>query len=292
MRSMTGFGQASEENQTYLVSVSARGVNHRYLDLKIRLETAYVASEAAVRDLFAQELRRGRVDVRVDIQRLGPRPVKVEVHRELLETLHKAVRQLGDEGLLTGGLQAGDLLRLPDALRIEAVGEAWGESDQDLLMGVASRALSQLVTARDQEGQVIAGVLQHRLDLLEEQVEVLKREREPAVSEIRDNLSRRLAELIEGTQLEPARFEQEVALLIERTDVQEELDRLAAHLQHFRSLMSGGESLGKRLDFLTQEILRELNTVGSKCRSTAMTRAVLEAKALCDQLREQVQNVE
>lgn len=292
MRSMTGFGQASEENETYLVSVSARGVNHRYLDLKIRLETAYVASEAAVRDLFARELQRGRVDVRVDIHRLGPRPVKVEVHRELLETLHKAVRQLGDEGLLTGGLQAGDLLRLPDALRIEAVGEAWEDSDQDLLIRVASRALQQLVTARAKEGQVIAEVLEHRLDLLEAQVEVLKQERAPAVAEIREGLTRRLGELIEGTQLEPARFEQEVALLIERTDVQEELDRLAAHLEHFRSLMKGGESLGKRLDFLTQEILRELNTAGSKCRSTAMTRAVLEAKALCDQLREQIQNVE
>ncbi len=292
MRSMTGFGHASGENQTYAISVAARGVNHRYLDLRLRLDNTYVSSETALRELFAAEIRRGRVEVRVDVQRLGPRPVRVEIQRDVLVNLAAAFRELQDKALIREGLTAGDLLRLPDVLRIEASGEDWGAEGEKLLLEVAGGALEQLMSGREREGRVIGEALAERLSLLEEQALVMVEQRPQAVEEIRQNLDRRLQDLLGGTSLDPGRFEQEVAVLVERTDIQEELDRLKAHLGHFSSLMEDEKSLGKRLDFLTQEILRELNTLGSKCRAMPMTRAVLEAKALCDQLREQVQNIE
>jgi len=292
MRSMTGYGEASGRNARRSVTVALKAVNHRFLDVQLRLGDELRASEAALRELLARELVRGRIEARVEVRAAGQRESAVVVDGDLVRAVHAAVRELLDAGVLTGGLTAGDLLRMPSALRVASAAEGWDEADEELLLGTAAAAVAQLTAGREAEGAGLAAALEERVAALDATVALLEALRGPALEESAAALRRRVAELLGGQPLDEARVAQEVALLADRGDVSEELDRLRSHLVHFRTVAAEAGATGKRLDFLTQEILRELNTLGAKCRNAAMVRAVLEAKALCEQLREQVQNVE
>lgn len=292
MRSMTGFGQAGGESARHAVTVTIRAVNHRFLELRLALGDDYRASEEALRSLLGRELTRGRVDAVVEIRALAARAARVRVDREVVRAAHAAVEELFEGGLVGEKLTAGDLLRLPEALVVERDHDLWDAADQALVLEVAGEALAQLVAAREAEGAALAAVLARRLDELAAVVETLTRLREASRQATLDTLRARLDELLGASGIDPARLTQEAALLVERSDVAEELDRLGSHCRHFRELLVAPGAAGKRLDFLAQEIGRELNTVGAKCRDAAMTRAVLDGKLLCEQLREQVQNVE
>jgi uncharacterized protein (TIGR00255 family) len=297
MRSMTGYGEASGRGPRRAITVTMKAVNHRFLDLQLRLGDEARSSEAALRELLARELVRGRVEVRVEARTLGEGAARVEVDTDLVRAVHRAMRHLADGGLLEAGLTAGDVLRIPTALRIEAAAGAggWEEGDEELLAGTAAAAVAQLVAGRETEGAALAAVLRERLVGLEGAVERLDELRGPALEEGAAALRRRVAELLEGhggQGLDEGRVAQEVALMADRGDVSEEIDRLRSHVSHFRRVMAEAGANGKRLDFLTQEIFRELNTLGAKCRNAEMIRVVLDAKVLCEQVREQVQNVE
>ncbi|HEX2223554.1 MAG TPA: YicC/YloC family endoribonuclease [Thermoanaerobaculia bacterium] len=292
MRSMTGYGEASGENARHVVSVSLKAVNHRFLDLQLRLGEDVRSAEPALRELLGKDLERGRVEVRVDVRPLGERKVDVHVHMGVVEAAYAATHRLVEAGLVDRGLGAGDLLRLPEAFRVEVAREEWDEQDEELLLRVAREGLAQLVASREREGRSLAAIFTEKLDALGEVVGRLDALRGPVREEMVAAFHKRLGEMLEGRQLDESRIAQEAALLVDRSDVSEEIDRLRAHLDHFRSVAGGEEASGKRLDFLTQEIFRELNTLGAKCRNAEMTRAVLDAKVLCEQIREQVQNVE
>jgi len=292
MRSMTGYGEAAGENARYAVSVSLKAVNHRFLDLQIRLGDELRASEGALRDLLGREIARGRVEARVDVRPLVDREATVRVHLGIVRAAHTAVRQLVEAGLVESGLAAGDLLRLPEAFRVDLPADSWDAEDAELLLSVARKAAAQLVAGRETEGASLAAILDERVRGLGEIVAQLDALRGGVREELAASLRRRLDELLGGQGIDPGRLAQEVALLVDRSDVSEEIDRLRSHLEHFRGVTRETGPTGKRLDFLTQEVFRELNTLGSKCRNAEMTRAVLDGKVLCEQLREQVQNVE
>lgn len=292
MRSMTGYGEASGENARHGVTVCLRAVNHRFLDLQLRLGEDLRGSEAALRDLIAREVVRGRLDARVEVRSVAERKASVQVHMGVIHEAHKAIHQLVEAGLVERGLAAGDLLRLPEAFRVELEREEWGDEDGELLLSVARDAMAQLVASRETEGASLVIAMAEKLHGIQEAVDRLDALRGSVREEIAAALRRRLAELLGAQPLDEARLAQEVALLVDRSDVSEEIDRLRSHLEHFRGVTRETAAAGKRLDFLTQEIFRELNTLGAKCRNAEMTRAVLDAKVLCEQIREQVQNVE
>lgn len=292
MRSMTGYGEASGENARHAVTVSLKAVNHRFLDLQLRIPDELRPSEAVLRDLLGREVHRGRVEARLELRPLYERRAHVQVNLGVARAAYTAVRQLMDEGLTERGLSAGDLLRLPEAFRVELEEGAWDADDHELLLKVARDAVSQLVSGRLLEGGSLAAALEERLRGLEGVVARLDALRQPVHEEIAAALRRRLAELLDRQPVDEARVAQEAAVLVDRSDVSEEIDRLRSHIDHFRSVVAEPGPTGKRLDFLTQEIFRELNTLGAKCRNAEMTRAVLDAKVLCEQMREQVQNVE
>jgi uncharacterized protein (TIGR00255 family) len=292
MRSMTGYGEASGENARHGVTVSLKAVNHRFFDLVLRLGDELRSSEQALRDVLGKEISRGRVEARVEVRPVAERKATVQVHMGVVREAHAAVHQLVDAGLVERGLSAGDLLRLPEAFRVEVAAEEWSSEDHELLLRVAGHAVTQLVAGRELEGANLAAVLEERARALDGIVARLDALRGPVREELGTALRRRLAELLAGQPLDEARVAQEVALLVDRSDVSEEIDRLRSHLDHFRSVLRDTGPAGKRLDFLTQEVFRELNTLGAKCRNAEMTRAVLDAKVLCEQIREQVQNVE
>ena len=292
MRSMTGYGEASGENARHGVTVSLRAVNHRFLDLQLRLGEDLRGSEAALRDLLSREVVRGRLDARVEVRSVAERKASVQVHMGVIHEAHKAIHQLVEAGLVERGLAAGDLLRLPEAFRVELEREEWDDEDGELILSVARDALAQLVASRETEGGSLVIAMAEKLTGIQEAVDRLDALRVSVREEMAAALRRRLAELLGAQPLDEARLAQEVALLVDRSDVSEEIDRLRSHLEHFRGVTRETAAAGKRLDFLTQEIFRELNTLGAKCRNAEMTRAVLDAKVLCEQIREQVQNVE
>lgn len=309
MRSMTGFGQAAGENERFRVEVALRAVNHRFLDLAFRLRDEVRAHEPELRSLLAERLHRGRVEVAVEVGALASRAVEVTVDEGLVAALHRAGAALAERGLVRDGLTMGDLLRLPEVVRLDLREAEWRDEDAALLREVAARAADRLVAAREVEGRHLQEVLGERLRGLEaverELRELATAQPAAQAAALRGRLDALLA-AAGAAALDPERLAQEVAVLADRSDVTEELDRLRSHLRQIAGVLAGdGEPLpgaaeaasrddgaGKRLDFLVQELVRELNTVGSKCRDAEMTRQVVAGKVLCEQLREQVQNVE
>jgi uncharacterized protein (TIGR00255 family) len=272
--------------------VSLRAVNHRFLDLQLRIGEELRGNEAALRDAIGREVTRGRVEARVEVRPVGERKATVQVNMGVIREAHAAIHQLVEGGLIDRGFSAGDLIRLPEAFRVDLAGEGWTEEDDELLLSAARSAVAQLVAGREKEGASLAAIMEEKLRGVEETVGRLDALRGPVREEIAAALHRRLSELLGNPSLDEGRIAQEVALLVDRSDVSEEIDRLRSHVEHFRAVTREPGASGKRLDFLTQEIFRELNTLGAKCRNAEMTRAVLDAKVLCEQIREQVQNVE
>jgi len=289
---MTGFGQASAQNERFRVTVTLRGVNHRYLDLQLRGCEERREVETAVRDLLSERLWRGRVEAVVEVLAVGARHAEVRVDEEQVRAIRGLCDELSGRGLISPDLALVDLLRFPEVVRLEVEDPEWSPADRELLATVTGEAVEQMVTARRTEGGKLRRILEERLDALLEVVCRLDELHEGIAGEVAAGLRRRIGELMEGAVPDEDRLAQEVAFLADRSDVTEELDRLRSHLDHFRVIMAADGSVGKRLDFLAQEIFRELNTIGSKCRDSDMTRQVLEGKSLCEQIREQLQNVE
>jgi len=292
MRSMTGFGQAAKETDRFRITVTVRGVNHRFLDLSLRLREEYRSLEPALRELVTRRQERGRVELAMEVEALGAQAFEVEVDENLVDSLHALSQNLAARGLISGQLVLADLLRIPELIRLRARDPEWTGEDRQLWLEVVATALDELVAARESEGKALGEILAQRRDELAELVARLSERRAALVGEMARSLKQRLRELLDGEVLDETRLAQEVVLLVERSDVAEELDRLRSHLDQFRSIMARSGCVGKRLDFLSQEIFRELNTVGAKCRDSEMIRSVLDAKVVCEQIREQVQNVE
>lgn len=296
---MTGIGEAAEQSGPHRVTVTARSVNHRYLDFAVRLRAPYRILEPELRAVVAAEVRRGRVELGVEIE-TAARAATVEVCDETADVLQRVARRWRRRGLVASELSAGELVSAARVARPETSPSVLEAEERALAVRVCRRAVAALVVEREREGRALEDALRGHLGELRGSVEALAARREEVKSRALTVLERRVRELLGGHDagdealigLDPARVVQEVALLTERSDTAEELERLSGHLDGFETALAEVGAVGRRLDFLTQEILRELNTVGSKCRDLAMQRAVVEGKVQCEQLREQVQNIE
>lgn len=292
MRSMTGAGVARLDAARWRCDVRATSVNHRFLDVVVRLPERLRGREPELRQLVAGRLARGRIEVEIACEPLGGQAACLEVDEAAVEALHRALAGLRERGWVEGGVTAGDLLRLPQLVRLGAGDESWGEEAEALLRSTLDGALGALVAAREREGERLGQVLAERLQRFRETADRLAARREQLRGELLEGLRRRLAALAAEVPLSEERLAQEAALLVDRADVSEEIDRLRAHLERFGELLDADGPVGKQLDFLCQELQREVGTIGAKSRDLATTRDVLEAKLLCEQLREQVQNIE
>lgn len=293
MKSMTGYGQATGEGDGFRVAVNARSVNHRYLDLSLRLRDDRPELERKVRELVSSRLERGRLDLAVEVETSNGGSSRARIDDGLLTSVQALVTDLAGRGLVSRDVVLGDLLRIPDLVKFER-GADWSDEAEDLLLEVVGEALDALVATRGEEGEKLAALLLERIDGLDSLLAEMRELAAGLPQRQAEALRQRLDQLLagEGDLVDEDRLAQEAALLADRSDVAEELDRLGAHLEQFRSVCGGDGSVGKRLDFLAQEIFRELNTVGSKCRDSDLKRCVVDGKVLCEQLREQVQNVE
>lgn len=290
--SMTGYGQAERSDERHRIGVAIRTVNHRFLDLALRLSDQYRSLENPLRERVAARLRRGRVEATIEIEFLGEREVRVEVDRVVAAALEGERRRLEEAGVEVQPLSFSDLVRLPEVVRVDCDRERWLASDQRLFDAVVDEALDQVIEGRRREGEQLRNALEERLAALSTLIERLGERRRELEAETLGALRDRLARLLAESSLPEERLTQEAAVLVERSDIGEELDRLGSHLTHFQENLQRGGAVGKRSDFLSQEIYRELNTVVAKCRDAQMTASAVDAKLLCEQLREQAQNLE
>ena len=290
--SMTGFGTASGENGRYRVTVELRSVNHRGLDLVLRLKEVCRASEPELRAMLKERLHRGRVEMAVNAEPVSAPEQTAEIDRGLAAALGRLAAELRSEGLAEGPLAPGDLLRVPGLVRVAGLEASWSEEDQALLRRVAGIALDRLVETRRIEGASLEDELRRGFQRVREMVAVLTERRGDVTRHYQQLLEERLRSLLGDALPDRQRIEQEIALLVDKSDVNEELERLRAHLDHGEGVFSGPPPTGRRLDVLLQEMLREISTIGAKCRDLEMSRTVMEARLVSEQLREQVQNVE
>jgi uncharacterized protein (TIGR00255 family) len=291
---MTGFGRAKGSvGGDWTAEVVARSVNHRFLDLTVRLRETEVSLEPVLRRVFSSQLARGKVEVSVRLRRATPPSTEITIDEGLLETLIARFAALAQRYPVTGRLEARDILTIPQIFSVEVSEDGFSPAQTLELEAVAGEALRSLVAMREAEGASIAADLAERIAFLEKRLSRLSLRREEILRKTFETLRERLRALVTEPALDPGRLEQEAAIVADRSDVAEELQRLEGHLQQFGELLRGvGGPVGKRLEFLAQEILRELNTLGSKGRDLQLIREVLEMKSETEKIREQVQNLE
>lgn len=290
MRSMTGYGRGSAKLDGREITVELKSVNHRFLDLSFRLPRALNFTEPLLREILGNGLARGHVDVSLGYHNHRQDAKLVEADTALALSYLKAAEEIAKAGKLSGGLPVGDLLNLPDVVRISEVRED-EEALKALIIQAAEQAVSELIDAREREGDALAADLRGHLDRLERMLIYMKEFAPEQPENYRRKLSERIARLMpEG--VEPQRLAQEVALFADRVAVDEELARLDAHIGQMGELLEAREPMGRKMDFLVQEMNREINTIGSKTSELQMTRLVLDAKNALEKMREQIQNAE
>ena len=294
IRSMTGFGRAKGNlGDEWSAEVVARSVNHRFLDVTVKVRESEVELEPALRRVFTRHLARGKVEVSLRLRRAAPAPTTISIDEGLLEALLARFALLAEKYPVSGKLEARDLLTIPQVFSVESSGDGFSERDVSALETIGDEAARALVAMREGEGALVAADLAERIAFLEKRLGQLAGRRGEILQRNVESLRERLRVLAAEPGIDPGRLEQEAALAADRADVAEELQRLEGHLQQFAGLLENArEPVGKKLDFLAQEVLRELNTLGSKGRDLQMIRDVLEMKSEIEKVREQVQNVE
>ena len=290
IRSMTGFGAAEGQVGKARVAVEVRSVNHRFFSASLKLPGALSRWEGEVREALRRGVSRGHVTLTARADRSDAASGGT-IDEARLAGYVARLRELQRRYELGGDLDLGTLLRMPDVV---VVG---GEDDQgtaEELITVVEKAVAALATMREQEGARLASFLEERLQVIEKAVERLTVRAPVRAIEQRDRLREAVRELTGGVAIDEARLAQEIALLADRLDVQEELERFRSHLTAFRVALRGGssEGVGKRLGFVLQEMLREANTTGSKANDVELTRDVLTIKEELERAREQVENLE
>ncbi len=290
IKSMTGFGQGSAEGDTFKVRVDIRSVNNRFLDIHTRLPQELAALEVTIKKQVQGALKRGRVDVTVVVDQT--RQAVFEINRPLVSGYLDAINKLKSDFNLNGELSLELVAKLPGALQVS---QNFGQLDEALTAGVieaVSQALVTLTEMRIVEGQGLVSDMTSRLDTIEKQLPSIESEAQKLPGIYKEKLAKRLQEVLGNGQVDETRLAQESILLADRSDISEEISRLKSHISQMRDVIQVDDEVGKRLDFLLQEMNREANTVLSKSGDLAISDAAIVIKTEVEKLREQVQNVE
>lgn len=296
LMSMTGFGRARAElSDRFGVSVVVRSVNHRYLDIQVRtnLREETPEIEAAVRSVISKRFQRGRVTAQVNLERILAAEVDVAVNTDAVSEVLVQLSNVAVPENFGGTVELGDVLAVPGLVSVASPETILEEEEVTGLRSVASEAVAEAVVMRREEGERLVRQIESEV------AEVIGFADwfEPQMPEFRQHLLDRVKDRVEGLvgpdfKMDPERILQEAAVLADRADVAEEVVRLRAHLENFSERLAAGGVVGRSLDFLCQEIHRELNTLGSKCRELGVADRLVDAKSAAERVREQVQNLE
>ncbi|HMS42442.1 MAG TPA: YicC family protein [Pyrinomonadaceae bacterium] len=292
MKSMTGFGRGQVSSENFEISVEIKTVNNRFLDLNLRLSQELNTIEADVKRLIQSRLVRGRVDVNFQYERTNE--IVYELNRPLIAGYVSAMKKLQTEFLLSGEPDLNVIARLPNALQPKK--EDLSEEFTLAVKTALNNALDELEKMREVEGDSLKTELFFRLSEIENHLPRIESESSKVAEEYQIRLTKKLKDFLAKSEsqieLDQGRLTQEVAYLADRSDISEEIMRLKSHIEHFRNISEGEKDTGKQLDFLTQELNREANTIASKTNNLTVKESALAIKSEIEKIREQVQNVE
>jgi uncharacterized protein (TIGR00255 family) len=296
IKSMTGFASLTHEDDRATIGVTVRAVNHRFLDVQLRIPQSLGDLESRVRALLQRRLARGRVELAISVQHRSAALPTVELNEDFANALAAAIDRARERGLVTGSLAPGDLLRLPQAITVrERAVEADPAVEAQLAASVEAaveQALADLDAMRVREGDHLRADLDGRRQLLSEVIERLRQSADEGRADLEARLHDRVAEIGRELPVDQAMIAQEIVRAAARSDITEEVTRFRAHLAHWSALADGDEPCGRKLDFLLQEMNREINTIGAKADGLRIAELIITAKAELEKMREQVQNVE
>jgi uncharacterized protein (TIGR00255 family) len=291
LKSMTGFGRGEGDTTLGRVVVESRSVNHRYSDINVKLPKRLNLFENRIKEIIRSQVSRGRIDIFLRLDNLGEEKVQLSVDLDLAEQYYRVFHDLKERLRLKDEITLNLLAGAKDLIIAkEELGDIepyWQE-----VLPVLKQSLKNMDDMKRLEGESLTKDLQQRLEHITGQLQMIKQQFPLRLRAFLSRLQDRLRSLLEGMETDPSRFQQEVAFLAERTDITEEIVRAESHLVQFRSLLEGNEPVGRKMDFLLQEIHREVNTVSAKANDAEISQRVVEIKSELEKIREQVQNVE
>ncbi len=291
IRSMTGFARGQSETESYVAEIELRSVNNRYQDVRVRVPASLAHFETKIRNEVSSRIKRGKVDVSVRFRAKKESAFQLELDRPLMEEFVKVARSLGKELGVKGELTLSDLVGFHPGFNVKERDLSQGNGAWSALAPALQQALEEHERMSRTEGAALAADIDERLEGVSGHVDAIEGLSASGKERKRQEILERIKEL-QVAEIEPAALATEVARLVERSDIAEELTRLRSHLALWRETVATDGPCGKKLDFIIQEMNREVNTIGSKCQDAGITERVISVKSELERIREQVQNIE
>ncbi len=290
IRSMTGFGRGKYENEGRIYTVEIKSVNHKYTDINIRIPRFLNSVEEKIRKRISEEISRGRVEVFVNFENYSNKGVSIKINKELAKEYINQLKDLAEETKVNFNINVIDVSKLPEILKLED-----NENDELIsneLMIAVNNALETFVAMREKEGQKLIEDIEKRIYLIQDKVNEIIGFSSNLVEEYIAKLETRVNELLKPGTVDEDRLLQEIVIFSDKSSIEEEITRLKSHISQFLELIKQSSPIGKKIDFLIQEINREVNTIGSKANCLDITNRVIEIKTEVENIREQIQNIE
>ena len=290
IKSMTGYGKAnlSENEREYQVEI--KSVNHRYLDISVKIPKVLSYLEEEVKKEIASKVKRGKIDVFITFQNNSTEGKEIKINTEIAKIYIDELKRLAAQEEILANIEVTEISKLPDVLSIQNKQE--DETIKKELLEAVSQATEKLVRMRKTEGNKIAEDLLARLKGIQEKVKEISLLSTGLIEEYVVKLEGRIKEILKNQEIDEARLAQEVVIYADKCSVEEEVTRLKSHISQFEELLNSEEAIGKKLDFIIQEMNRETNTIGSKANNLKITNEVIDVKTELENIREQIQNVE
>lgn len=291
IKSMTGFGRAFSENEEYSLTVELKAVNHRFCEVYMRLPKQISLLEDSAKKQVTKRLSRGKIDVFITFEQIAERKTALKVDKELAISYYNAVAELKSACEIGSDISLDTFANMPGIFSLQSE-EADQEQIADLLYQALEQALDELQGMRSTEGAALAADMQAHLAIIQANVKSITALASTVVEEQKLKLEQRISLLLGETEVDQNRLANEIAFFADKVDINEELTRLASHIEQFTSNLEKDEPVGRKLDFILQEMLRESNTIGSKSNNLSINNLVIDIKNELERIKEQVQNVE
>lgn len=290
IKSMTGYGKANLEKNERRYQVEIKTVNHRYLDISVKMPRQLSYLEEPIKKAIGNKVKRGKVDVFVTFENNSLEGQEIKINTELASAYIKKLKKLAESENILADIQVNDIARYPDVLNIK------NNQDDEIikqeLLEVSQIAIDNLIEMRQVEGTKMAEDIKQRLEYIQEKVKEISKLSTGLIEEYVVKLEERLKQILKGQEIDQARLAQEVVIYADKCSVEEEVTRLNSHISQFHNLINSNEPIGKKLDFIIQEMNRETNTIGSKANNLEITDRVIDLKTQIENIREQIQNIE
>ncbi|AEH48643.1 YicC/YloC family endoribonuclease [Parageobacillus thermoglucosidasius] len=288
--SMTGFGRSTQKNEQLSITVEMKSVNHRFCEISVRIPRQWVTFEDKIKKVILQHVKRGKVEVFVNIEGDGLVKRKLHIDWDLMKEYYNSLQRANEQFSLRDQVTLSHLFQLEGVTEIIEE-ETENEELEQLLLAAVKEAAEQLASMRKQEGEALLADIQTQLSYIEKSVQAIERQAPFVIEYYRERLTKRIREL-NPLPADESRILTEVAIFAEKSDINEELKRIRSHLQQVAATLEKDEPIGRKLDFLVQELNREVNTIGAKANDSLIAMQVVEMKSALEKIKEQVQNIE